>query len=71
MDKLSNFVSTVKDSDFLHEQASSGASDKAIKCLAVIGLFATAKALWRPVRSYLMGEEKVEEIKTSKRGEHI
>jgi hypothetical protein len=41
MDKLTNFVSTVKDSDVWTQEA--GATDKLVKCFAVIGVIATAK----------------------------
>jgi hypothetical protein len=54
MDKLGNYVSTVKDSRVWQE--SSGASDKMIKCLAVIGLFSTARALWPPFKNYVFGK---------------
>ena len=62
MDKLGNFVSTVRDSDFVQD---AGLGDKAVKCMAVIGVFATVKALWPPLRAYLKGETKAEEVKES------
>lgn len=55
MDKLTNFVSTVKDSSVWSE--SSGASDKFIKCLAVIGLISSARALWPPLKNIIYGGE--------------
>jgi hypothetical protein len=57
MDKFTNFVSTVKDADVWQQEASNGTSDKIIKCFAVIGLFATAKSLWPPLKKYLKGEK--------------
>lgn len=34
-----------------------GAGDKVVKCLAVIGFFASVKALWKPISSYVRGTE--------------
>ncbi len=63
MDKLTNFVTTVKDADVWKQEAESGTSDKVVKCFAVIGLLATAKTLWTPLKRYISGEsvKKVEE----------
>ena len=57
MEKLGTFFSTVKNSDVLQQEASSGAGDKIVKCLAVIGLFATAKTLWKPIKNYVIGNK--------------
>lgn len=58
MDKLGNFVSTVKDSDVW--QTESGAGDKVVKCLAVIGAISTVKALWPTVKGYF-GQKEADE----------
>jgi hypothetical protein len=50
MDKLSTFVSTVKESDVWETSG----SDKVVKCLAVIGAVATVKSLWNPFRHYVV-----------------
>lgn len=57
MDKFTNFVSTVKDADVWHQEAATGTSDKLVKCFAVIGLLATAKTVWSPLKRYLTGEK--------------
>ena len=62
MDKFTNFVSTVKDADVWQQEAASGTSDKLVKCFAVIGLLATAKTVWSPLKRYLTGGEKVEKL---------
>jgi hypothetical protein len=56
MEKLTDFVSKAKESSVWTE--SSGASDKFIKCLAVIGLISSARALWPPVKKMIYGEEE-------------
>ena len=57
MDKFTNFVSTVKDADVWQQEAAIGTSDKLVKCFAVIGLLATAKTVWSPLKRYLTGEK--------------
>ena len=57
MDKFTNFVSTVKDADVWQQEAATGTSDKLVKCFAVIGLLATAKTVWSPLKRYLTGEK--------------
>jgi hypothetical protein len=56
MDKLTNFLSTVRSSEVLQEEVNSGAGDKIIKCLAVIGAIATAKTVWTPLRNWIGGK---------------
>jgi hypothetical protein len=46
MDKFANFLSTVRSSEVVQQEVTSGAGDKIVKCLAVIGLIATAKTVW-------------------------
>jgi len=48
----------VKDADVWQQEASNGTSDKLVKCFAVIGLFATAKTLWTPLKKYMMGTKE-------------
>ena len=36
----------------------SGAGDKIVKCLAVIGVLATGKALWTPIRNLVVGKKE-------------
>jgi hypothetical protein len=57
MDKFTNFISTVKDADVWQQEAATGTSDKLVKCFAVIGLLATAKTVWSPLKRYLTGEK--------------
>ena len=57
MDKFTNFLSTVKDADVWQQEAATGTSDKLVKCFAVIGLLATAKTVWSPLKRYLTGEK--------------
>jgi hypothetical protein len=63
MDKFSNFVSTVKDADVWQQEAASGTSDKLVKCFAVIGLLATAKTIWSPLKRYVTGEKVAPQAK--------
>ena len=68
MDKLTNFLSTVRDSEVVKQEVTSGAGDKIVKCLAVIGLFATAKTVWQPLRNYVLGNKTAEnEVKEEKK----
>lgn len=66
MEKLSTFVNTIKESNLIQQDL--GAGDKVVKCLAVIGLVASIKALWKPISSYVRGtnnEEKKVPVKIS------
>jgi hypothetical protein len=45
----------VKDADVWQQEAASGTSDKLVKCFAVIGLLATAKTIWSPLKRYVTG----------------
>ena len=58
MEKLSTFVNTIKDSNLIQQDL--GAGDKVVKCLAVIGLVASIKALWKPISSYVRGTNNEE-----------
>ena len=63
MDKFTNFVSTVKDADVWQQEAASGTSDKLVKCFAVIGLLATAKTIWNPLKRYVTGVKEAPQAK--------
>ena len=60
MDKFANFLSTVRSSEVVQQEVTSGAGDKIVKCLAVIGLIATAKTVWQPLRKYVLGDKATE-----------
>lgn len=47
----------------VQQEVTSGAGDKIVKCLAVIGFIATAKSMWTPLRNYVFGGKKAEDGK--------
>ena len=48
----------MKDADVWQQEAASGTSDKLVKCFAVIGLLATAKTIWSPLKRYVTGKKE-------------
>ena len=44
----------------VQQEVTNGAGDKIVKCLAVIGVIATAKTMWNPLKNYVLGKKKVE-----------
>ena len=50
-------------SEVVQQEVTSGAGDKIIKCLAVIGAIATAKTAWQPLKNWLGGKSSEAQAK--------
>jgi hypothetical protein len=53
----------VKDADVWQQEAASGTSDKLVKYFTVIGLLATAKTIWSPLKRYVTDVKEAPEAK--------